>query len=438
LVTLTVEKSVEKGSVPTPEQGVAALRNLGLRAVAAVLQISATFVVLRVLPPTAAGVYFKGFVIAYGLAALLRGKYDLFVAQHFVGQQDLRLPAREMVRGLGIRILIRSTFACAILLVVTTDLDVMDVYLRPYLQTYLPFVLAVPFATLALFLSNVLRAVNRTLSSTLVQTYSINIMILAVAHSVSGSEDELLLWLSWAFFAGTVLAAGVGVLLTRNAFPAGDDPAGRKPAPAAWREIFVASSRHGLAGIALACLQWGPLCLLALLGSEIQLAHYAAVTRTAQVIDFLIPAAILVPHGFLLHSRFARAIHSGHGKLWVDLVVSLATTTLCVIAVAIATPWIVDLYGVDYTKLTELFVLLFATQWVNGAGRPAIRHLAANWNFALIRRILFVSMTVAIGSSLVGIPAYGAFGAAISVFIGALLLNGQAVQAAFAGCSART
>ena len=75
---------------------------------------------------------------------------------------------------------------------------------------------------------------------------------------------------------------------------------------------------------------------------------------------------------------------------------------------------------------------------VRGLVVEAIRHLAANWNFALIRRILFVSMTVAIASSLVGIPAYGAFGAAISVFIGALLLNGQAVQAAFAGCSART
>jgi O-antigen/teichoic acid export membrane protein len=434
LVTLTVEK----GSVPKPEHGSAALRNLGLRAVAAVLQISATFAVLHALEPTVAGVYFKGFVIAYGLAALLRGKYDLFVAQHFVGEQDARLPVRELVRGLGIRVLIRSTFACAILLVVTTDLDVMDVHLRPYLQTYLPFVLAVPFATLALFLSSVLRAINRTLSSILVQTYSVNIMILAVANSASGTEDDRLSFLSWAFFAGTLLAAGLGVLITRHAFPAGDAPAGRKTEPAAWREIYVASGRHGLTGVALACLQWGPLCLLALIGSEIQLAHYAAVTRTAQVIDFLIPAAILVPHGFLLHSRFADAMHSGHGKLWVDLVVSLATTTLCVLAVAIATPWIVDLYGVDYTKLTELFVLLFATQWLNGAGRPAIRHLAANWNFALIRRILFISMTVAIASSLVGIPTYGAFGAAISVFLGALLLNGQAVHAAFAGCNART
>jgi O-antigen/teichoic acid export membrane protein len=427
VVTLTVEK----GSVPTPEQGAAALRDLGLRVVAAVLQIAATVAVLQVLQPTVAGVYFKGFVIAYGLAALLRGKYDLFVAQHFVGQSAPMRSARELVRGLGIRVLIRSAIACAILLVVTTDLDVMDVHLRPYLQTYLPFVLAVPFATLALFLASVLRAVNRTLSSTLVATFSINIMILAVANSVSGSEDSLLVWLSWAFFAGTFLAAGVGVLLTRNAFPASTES---KLEPIAWPEVYTASGRNGLTGLALACLQWGPLCLLAVMGTEIQLADYAVVTRTAMVIDFLIPAAILVPHGFLLHSRLADAMHSEHGKLFVDLVVSLATTTVCVAAVAIATPLIVDFYGIDYTKLTELFVLLFATQWLNGVGRPAIRHLAANWNLALIRRILFVSMAVAIVSSLVGIPAYGAFGAAVSVFVGALLLNGQAVQAAFAGC----
>ena len=136
-----------------------------------------------------------------------------------------------------------------------------------------------------------------------------------------------------------------------------------------------------MTGLAVACLQWGPLCLLALMGSEIQIAHYAVVTRTAMVIDFLIPAAILVPHGFLLHSKLADAMHTAHGKLWVDLMVSLATTTICVAAVAVVTPWIVDLYGLDYTRLTELFVLLFATQWLNGAGRPAIRHLAANWNF---------------------------------------------------------
>jgi hypothetical protein len=430
VVTLTVEK----GPVPAPERGTASLRNFGLRVLAAVLQIFATVAVVQALPPTAAGVYFKGFVIAYGLAALLRGKYDLFAAHHFLGRPDTTLPARELVRGLGIRVLIRSAIACAILLVITTDLDVMEPHLRPYLETYLPFVLAVPFATLALFLASVLRAVNRTLSSTLVSTYSINVMILVAANSAFGTEETALFILSWAFFIGALLAAAMGVFITRHVFQAAASAAQAGLDPAAWREIYTVAAGYGLTGMTLACLQWGPLCVLAVLGSEVQLADYAVVTRTAQVIDFLIPAAILVPHSFLLHSRLANALRSPHGKLLVDLGVSLATTTASVLAVAIATPWIVDLYGVEYTNLTDLFALLFATQWINGAGRPAIRHLAANWNLPLIRRILFVSMLVAIILSLAGIPAYGALGAAVSVFAGALLLNGQAIQAAFAGC----
>jgi O-antigen/teichoic acid export membrane protein len=410
VVILTVERS----SVPTPERGMVALRNLGLRLIAAVLQISATVAVLQILPPNVAGVYFKGFVIAYGLAALLRGKYDLFVAQHFVGPHDPTRSTRELVRGLGIRILIRSTLACAILLVVTADMDVMDVYLRPYLQTYLPFVLAVPFATLALYLANVLRAVNHTLGSTVVAAYSVNVMILLVAFNAAGSGETLLTLLSWAFFAGTVLAAGVGVLITRHVFPPAPELA-----PIIWPDVYAASTRNGLTGIALAGLQWGPLCLLALMGSTIEIAHYAVVTRTANVIDFLIPAVVLVPQSLLPPARLSRG-----------LAVSLITTTCCVAIMAVATPWIVELYGDSYAGLTQLFVLLFAAQWLNGVGRPAIRHLAAHWNLALIRRILFVSMAVALLASLVGIPAYGALGAAISVCLGALLMNGQAIQAA--------
>jgi hypothetical protein len=174
--------------------------------------------------------------------------------------------------------------------------------------------------------------------------------------------------------------------------------------------------------------------VLAILGTEAQVAHYAAVTRTAQVIDFLIPAAILVPHAFLLHSRLSDTMRSDHGKLLVDLAVSLATTTASVLAVAAASPWIIERFGPGYRGLTELFVVLFATQWVSGLCRPAIRHVAARWNLPLIRRTLFVSMLVAMSVSLLLIPAYGPLAAAVAVFAGTLLLNGQAIYASFAGC----
>jgi hypothetical protein len=439
MVTLTVE---DRESVPPLGRGMVAVRELVLRIVGAALQIGATVAVVQVLPPAVAGIYFKGVIIAYGLAALLRGKYELFIAQHFVNpqQSELGARARAVVRALGIRVLIRSALACAALLVVTTDLDVMDVYLRPYLQTYLPFVLAVPFATLALFLASTLRATNRTLGSVIVATYGINVMIIAAGVAVSmRPEDDGLLVLSWAFFLGSLVAALMGVLLTRYVFKGPPDSSQQLGLTAAeWREIYMSTGENGLTGLALAGLQWGPMCALAVLGTAVEVAEYGVVTRTAQVVDFLIPAVIFVPQSARFQSRLCRAMRTARGKLAVDLSVSLATTTACVLAVAILTPLFLNWYGPAYSGLTLLFILLFITQWVNGVSRPAMRRLAADWDLHRIRRVLFTSMSVAIILSVFGIDRFGAVAAAVGVLAGAVLLDGQAIESAFRRAATRT
>ena len=431
MVTLTVEN---RGPIPPLGRGITAARELSLRLVGAALQILATVAVVQVLAPPVAGIYFRGAIITYGLAALLRGKYELFIVQHFIDLQksDLGEHARLVVRGLGIRVLNRSAIACAVLLVFTTDLDVMDVYVRPYLQTYLPFVLAVPFATLALFLASTLRAVNHTLGSTVVSSYTINVMILVAAGVAAVLQPDAPLFpLSWGFFIGCALAAGMGVLLTRHVFEVPRHDPGLKPNAAEWRDIYASTGRNGLTGLALAALQWGPACVLAVLGTAIEIAQFAVVTRTAQIIDFLIPAVIFIPHSASVQSRLCQAMHSARGKLAVDLSVSLATTSACVIAVASLTPWLVSWYGPAYSGLTSLFALLFLTQWVAGACRPALRQLAADWDLGHIRRIMFISMTGAIAVSLAGIVSYGPLAAAFGSLVGALLLNGQALQSAF-------
>ena len=430
MVTLTVEK----GDTAQPMgRGLVAGRELALRIIGAVLQIGATIAVVQVLAPPVAGIYFRGVVIAYGLAALLRGKYELFIAQHFVNpqQSELGARARAVVRALGIRVLIRSAIACAALLVVTADLDVMDVYLHPFLQTYLPFVLAVPFATLALFLASTLRATNRTLGSVIVATYSINVMIMAAAISIGFRTEDDLTVLSWAFFIGSLLAAVMGVLLTRYVFKVPSDSSQLKLTAAEWREIYMSTGENGLTGLAFAGLQWGPACALAVLGTAVQIAEFAVVTRTAQAIDFLIPAVIFVPQSARFQSRLCGAMRTARGKLAVDLSVSLATTSTCVLAVAILTPWFVSWYGAAYSGLTLLFILLFLTQWVNGASRPAIRRLAADWDLHRIRRVLFTSMAAAILLSVLGIDRFGPVAAAVGVLAGAVLVNGQAIESAF-------
>jgi hypothetical protein len=432
MVTLTVEKGEP---IPPMGRGVAAVRELGLRVVGAALQILATVAVVQALTPPVAGIYFRGVVIAYGLAALLRGKYDLFVAQYFLDPQKSALGehARSIIRGLGIRILIRSAIACALLLVFTTDLDVMDVYLRPYLQTYLPFVLAVPFATLALFLAGTLRVVNHTLGSVVVASYAINVLITVAAH-VTGLiiPGAPLFVVSWGFFIGCVFAAGMGVLFTRHLFNVPRHPPRLKLDATQWRDIYETTARNRVTGMALAALQWGPACVLAVFGTAVEIAQFAVATRTAQIIDFLIPAVIFVPQSARIQSRLCQAMRSARGKLAVDLSVSFATTSLCVIAVAILTPLLfVNWYGPAYRGLTALFALLFLTQWVTGALRPALRQLAADWDLARVRRIMFVSMSGAIALSLAGVSNFGPLATAVGGLVGALLLNGQALESVF-------
>jgi hypothetical protein len=458
MVTVTIEKGrASPPSVPPMGRGIAAVRELGLRVIGAGLQILATVAVVQALAPPVAGIYFRGAIVCYGLAALLRGKYDLFVAQHFVsplapgssglphgssgpasassGQKsDLGDEhARAVVRGLGIRVLIRSAIACALLLVFTTDLDVMDVYLRPYLQTYLPFVLAVPFATLALFLASTLRAVNHTVGSVMVSSYSINALIIVAANAIPTVMPEAPLFVvSWGFFVGCVLAAGMGVLLTRHVFRVPRHPKYMALSETEWREIYTSTGRNGVTGVALAALQWGPACVLAVFGTAIAIAEYAVAIRTAQIIDFLVPAVIFVPHSARIQSRLCQAMHSARGKLTVDLSVSLATTTTCVLAVGIATPLLfVGWYGPAYSGLMILFILVFLVQWVAGAARPAVRQLAAHWDLRRIRRIMFVSMAGAIIVSLAGVNDFGPLAAAVGGLVGALLFNGQALEAAF-------
>jgi O-antigen/teichoic acid export membrane protein len=430
MATLTVEN---RDSLPPVWRRVR-VPEFALRILAAVFQIVATVAVVETLAPPVAGIYFRGVVIAYGLAALLRGKYELFIAEHFVDLQksDLGEQARAIVRGLGIRVLVRSTFVCALLLVITTDLDVVDVYLRPYLETYLPFMLAVPFATLALFLASTLRAVNQTLGSVLVASYSINVMIiLAAATSAIIAPDTPLVAVSWGYFIGCVLACGIGVLLTRYVFATPNGPTPLKLDAKEWRDIYTSAGRNGVSGAALAALQWGPLCILAVLGTPVQIAQYAVVTRTAQIIDFLVPSVVFIPQSARIRSRLCEAMRSSRGKLAVDLLVSLATTSIFVLLVGILTPWLVSWYGAAYAGLTDLFLLLYLTQWVNGTGRPAIRQLAADWDLGRIRRIMLISTTGAIALTLIGIGRYGPVAAAVGVLAGAVLLNGQALLSTF-------
>jgi hypothetical protein len=391
-----------------------------LRLLGAVLQILATWAVVHALTPEEAGVYFRGFVIALGLSTLLRGKYEIYMAQHIIGRRATTtgIPNGVLLMQLARRMLLRSSLLCAVLLVVTADLDIQAPQLQTVLQTYLPFVLAVPSVSLSGLLGEALRAANRTLGI-VVAAYAVNLsMLLAV---VLAPSDASLAFYSWAFLLGSLVSAGVAAALAWRAFPV----ARGEGSPPICREALQGVDSRELIGLARGLLLWGPLCVLAVWAPPIQMAQYAVAARTALIVDIFLPALNLAGCRETLSA--AQPVLAQRHLLLRQLALALAYSSAFVVPLLVLAPATLALYGKPYDSHLTVYALLLGVQFSNGVGRPAVRQVVVEWD---ARRI-----GVAVGSGAVavvlicalGVTAYGALAAAAASLIGALVFNGRAI-----------
>jgi hypothetical protein len=391
-----------------------------LRLLGAVLQMLATWAVVHALTPEEAGVYFRGFVIALGLSTLLRGKYEIFMAQHIIGRRAATtgIPNGVLLMQLARRMLLRSSLLCAILLVVTADLDIQAPQLQTVLQTYLPFVLAVPSVSLSSLLGEALRAANRTLGI-VVAAYAVNLsMLLAVLLAPS---DASIAFYSWAFLLGSLVSAGVAAALALRAFPIVRGEGSRPIC----REALQGVDSRELIGLARGLLLWGPLCILAVWAPPLQMAQYAVAARTALIVDIFLPALNLT--GCRETLLATQPVQAPRRLLLRQLAAALAYSSAFVVPLLVLAPATLALYGKPYDSELTVYALLLGVQWANGVGRPAVRHAVVEWN---ARRI-----GVAVGSGAVavvlicalGVTAYGALAAAAASLIGALIFNGRAI-----------
>jgi hypothetical protein len=397
--------------------------DLSIRLLGATLQILATWAVVRALAPEDAGVYFRGFVIALGLSTLLRGKYEIYMAQHILDRRaaSTGISNGALLMQLARRMLLRSSLLCAVLLVVTADLDIQAPQLQTVLQTYLPFVLALPGVSLAGLLGEALRAANRTLGI-VVATYAVNLSIV-LAVALAPADASLALY-SWAFFLGSLVAAGVAVGLARRVFPATLEESSR---PTSREELRAVDSLE-LIGLARGAQLWGPLCVLSIWATPLQMAQYAVAARTAMIVDFFLPALNLT-EGKLMSAT--RPLSASQSRLVRQLAVALFYSCALVVPLLILAPTTLALYGNPYDSNLTIYALLLSVQWVNGAGRPAVRLAVVAWD---ARRIGLVIGSGALAGVLIcslGVAIYGAMAAAGGSLIGALILNGGAILMAF-------
>lgn len=397
-----------------------------LRFVGATLQILATWAIVRALTPADAGVYFRGFVITLGLSTLLRGKYEIYMAQHIIGRLATTTGVSNgaLLVQLARRTLLRSSLLCAVLLVVTADLDIQAPQLQVVLQTYLPFVLALPCVSLSSLLGEAMRAANRTLGI-VVTAYAMNLsMLIAVALAPAGASLALY---SWAFLLGTLVAAAVAVWLAWHVFSVTLADASRPIS----RDVLQAVDSRESIGLARGGQLWGPLCILSVWAPPLQVAQYAVAARTALIVDFFLPALNLTGGRETLSAT--RSVQASEHALLRQLAGALLYSSALVVPLLVLAPETLALYGKPYNSDLAGYALLLGVQWANGAGRPAVRHAVVDWD---ARRIGVAVGSGAIAAVLVctlGVARYGALAAAAGSLTGALILNSRAIVLALEG-----
>jgi hypothetical protein len=396
-----------------------------LRLLGAMLQILATWAVVRALTPDEAGVYFRGFVIALGLSTLLRGKYEIYMAQHIIGRCAAPTGTLNgvLLMQLARRMLLRSSLLCGVLLVVTADLDIQAPQLQTVLQTYLPFVLALPFVSLSTLLGEALRAANRTIGI-VVAAYAVNVsMLLAVALA---PPDASLALYSWAFLLGSLVSAVVAAALAWRTFPA---PRAESSRPIS-REVLQAVDSREFIGLARGILLWGPLGILSVWAPPLQMAQYAVAARTALIVDFFLPALNLTGGRETLTA--AQPVRAPRRLLLRQLAAALVYSSALVVPLLVVAPPTLALFGKPYDSQLTVYGLLLGVQWANGAGRPAVRHAVVEWDARRIGVTIGSGAVAAVLICALGVATYGALAAAAASLIGALIVNGRAIVTALA------
>jgi hypothetical protein len=116
-----------------------------------------------------------------------------------------------------------------------------------------------------------------------------------------------------------------------------------------------------------------------------------------------------------------------------QLVSALVYSSALVVPLLVLAPLTLTLYGKPYDSKLPLtvYALLLGVQWVNGVGRPAVRHAVIDWDARRIGMAIGSGAVAVILICALGVDAYGALAAAAASLIGALIVNARAIAMAF-------
>ncbi|HEY9546235.1 MAG TPA: hypothetical protein VIR56_09505 [Solimonas sp.] len=398
-----------------------------LRLLGVALQIASTLALARTLAIGDTGLFFQGLVVTIAGATFMRAKFDLYISRHIIGrlQRQTGLSTADVLQVLSRRFMTRCCIICAVLLVIAADLDVTSQYLKPYLQTFVPFVIALPLVGYATMVSSALRAANRWLQSLVCTAYPLNGAILLAAIL---APQPTLVGFSWAFLAGSAIGAAFAYGFVRQQFGKPTQTADECARQKVWKEINRSIHDDAGVGIANTTLTWGPLCLLVVLAPTSEMALYAISTRTAQLIIYLMPAIarLTAPRN---HRELER-LGGQHGRaaLRLSLIGLAIPSAIVAVALFASARWSLAQFGAPYEAAFAVYLVLIVAEGFGATIRPMFRHRAANWDADIARKIVYAASATAIVICLAGVAIEPALAAAVAFLAGHIVAAAMALR----------
>ncbi|NGY05628.1 hypothetical protein [Solimonas terrae] len=398
------------------------------RLIGVALQIAATLALAHTLTIGDTGLFFQGFVVTIAGATFMRAKFDLYISRHIVGrlERETGLSTADVLQVLGRRFMTRCCIICAVLLVIAADLDVTSQYLKPYLQTFVPFVIALPLAGYATMISSAMRAANRWLQSLACTAYAMNS---AVLLAVLLAPQPTLQLFSWTFLVGSALGAALAYGFARQQFGKPGQTADHCARQKAWKAINRSIHDDAAIGLANTALTWGPLCLLVVLAPSSEMALYAISTRTAQLLIYVMPAIahLVAPR----HDRELELLGGRHGRAALRLSLGGLAIPSIIVAVALVASarWSLAQYGEAYEAGFAVYLVLILAEGFGATIRPLFRYRAANWDATIARQTLYAASATAIVICLAGVAIQPALAAAVAFLAGQIVAAAMGLRA---------
>ena len=389
------------------------------KGVAAIVGITLTVSLSRVLGAYEAGLFFLGLTLLTGLSIVFRLGLDDLVLRT-MGAEYVSVACQSKLNT-GLIWIVLATVPFSIITVLFADAISVAVFKKPEFAVVLKYcMLALPATSLFMLLASAFQGVHRVVAVVVFQNLGVSFIFLTLfallfilnPHSATVETAAAI------YFFSTVLVLGFGLWLwfrqpqVQFIFPVIKNP-----------EIWESSSKMWSANAMSVAAAYGGILIAGAYVQSQELAYLVAAQRTASLIAF-----VLVVVNTVIAPSYSRLWNEGDLPAIKRLAkkstrAMLVLSLPLVIAMVLCSGFIMSFFGAGFESGAELLVIIAAGQLINMATGSVSFLLNMTGHERDMRNVTMLSGPVTIVCALWLTAMWGVLGTAYAIALGLTLHN---------------